>query len=314
MVDFQVSGPPSLTLGPGTQGTANLTVTASTYYSGSINATCTVSSLPGSTCAVTPVSPGAISAGSTVPLLAAVNLPANVAPETYSVNFNIHDVSGAPSHPLAISLTVQDFAVSSSTASQSITAGASTGSYNLTVQPVTTSFNSAITPAGQTTSGAYQLSVAPNPAGSSFPGAVSLSGPSGLPAGARCLFNPSTPVTPGSTAQSVVMTISTAAKQCESLPEFQSHLLRAVLAVAGNRDWLEYGGYSLPKAEGASAGRNDAASADLVVAFLGGVSNGGTTPPPAGKQPVTYQITVTGTSSGTAADAGQSAVVTLVVD
>jgi hypothetical protein len=37
-------------------------------------------------------------------------------------------------------------------------------------------------------------------------------------------------------------------------------------------------------------------------------------PPPAGKQPDTYQITVTGTSSGTAADAGQSAVVTLVVD
>ena len=180
-VDFQVSGPPSLTLGPGTQGTTNLTVTAATYYSGSINATCTVSSLPGSTCAVTPVSPVAISAGSTVPLLAAVNLRADVAPGTYSVNCNIHDVSGAPSHPLAISLTVQDFAVSSSTASQSITAGGSTSSYNLTVQPVTTSFNSAIT----------------------------LSCPSGLPAGAQRSFQPSTAITPGSAPVAAAMTILT---------------------------------------------------------------------------------------------------------
>jgi len=43
-----------------------------------------------------------------------------------------------------------------------------------------------------------------------------------------------------------------------------------------------------------------------------GVSNNGvTTPPP---NPVTYQVTVTGTSSGTPPEAGQSVVVTLVVD
>lgn len=504
--DFQVSGPQALTLAPGTQGAANVTVTASTYYSGSINATCTVSSLPGSTCAVTPVSPVAITAGSTVPLLATVSLPANAAPGTYSVNFNIHDVSGAPSHPLVVSLTVQDFAVSSSTASQSITAGGTTGSYNLTVQPVTMPFNGAITlscpsglpsggqcsfkpstaitpgnapvavamtiltsatttagtytvtvmgtsgslsrsttvslnvttsvgankdfqlaatlafpsgiaagvqaqakvsvtpnysgsinvhcdasaisaqclvmpanpvaisanspaavtitlnvpntiapgiyninlavadsagqpshtlqlpltvipdftvnsatpsqtlAAGQTTSGAYQLSVAPNPPGSSFPGAVSLSCPSGLPAGARCLFNPSTPVTPGNTAQSVVMTISTAASNASLDPDSNRVFYALCMLLPG----IVVGW----NAVGTPASRRRLRLFGVTTLFVlllsllscGGVSNGGSTAPPAGKQPVTYQITVTGTSSGTAADAGQSAVVTLVVD
>jgi hypothetical protein len=55
----------------------------------------------------------------------------------------------------------------------------------------------------------------------------------------------------------------------------------------------------------------------LLAALLiscGGVSSGGGTPPPKGNQPVTYLITVTGTSPGTASDAGQSVQVTLVVD
>ena len=47
----------------------------------------------------------------------------------------------------------------------------------------------------------------------------------------------------------------------------------------------------------------------------GGVSNGGNgTPPPSGGQPVTYHVTVTGTSAGTTPDAGQSVQVLLVVN
>ena len=45
-----------------------------------------------------------------------------------------------------------------------------------------------------------------------------------------------------------------------------------------------------------------------------GVSNGGSGGGGSGGNPVTYKVTVTGTSPGTAADAGQSTVVTLVVD
>jgi len=67
---------------------------------------------------------------------------------------------------------------------------------------------------GQTT-GAYQLTVAPNPPGSSFSGAVTLSCGLGLPQRAKCLFNPSTAITPGSSAQNVVMTISTTAATSE---------------------------------------------------------------------------------------------------
>jgi hypothetical protein len=44
----------------------------------------------------------------------------------------------------------------------------------------------------------------------------------------------------------------------------------------------------------------------------GGVSNGGGST--GGGVPTTYQITITGTSAGTPADSGQSAVVTLVVN
>jgi hypothetical protein len=81
---------------------------------------------------------------------------------------------------------IQDFSVNSATSSQTVTAGQ--------------------------TSGAYQLTVAPNPPGSSFPGAVTLSCPSGLPTGAQCAFSPSGAISLASGSQSVVMNISTAAK------------------------------------------------------------------------------------------------------
>ena len=86
--DFQVSGLPSLTLGPGAQGTVNLTVTASTYYGGNITSTCIVNLLPGANCSVTP-SPATVSAGSTVPLVATVNVPNNAAPGTYNVSVHV---------------------------------------------------------------------------------------------------------------------------------------------------------------------------------------------------------------------------------
>jgi len=49
------------------------------------------------------------------------------------------------------------------------------------------------------------------------------------------------------------------------LPNFAAELLRALLAVTGNCDWLECSRCSLSEARG---GRLDTASADLVFAFL----------------------------------------------
>ena len=176
--DFQVSVPPLLLAGPGTHGAADFTATASTYYSGNISSTCTAS-ISGSTCSVAP-SATAISPGSTVPLVATVAVPGNAAPGSYSVNVNVRDSSGIPSHSITFPLTIQDFGISSATPSQTVNPGATTGAYNLTVQAI----------------------------GSSFANAVTLSC-SGLPVGAQCVFQPATPVTPGSTPVAVAMTIVT---------------------------------------------------------------------------------------------------------
>jgi hypothetical protein len=110
------------------------------------------------------------------------------------------------------------------------------------------------------------------------------------------------------------MTISTAASNANLHSEFQSHLYALCLLLPGIVIGWNTVGTRFPKRRVQVLGVTMLLLLILSLLSCGGVSNGGTTPPPAGKQPVTYQITVTGTSSGTAADAGQSARVTLVVD
>src|SRR4029077_1649559 len=92
------------------------------------------------------------------------------------------DTDGTPNHSQTLSLTVaQDFVVTSSTPSQTVVAGQTSGPNALSVQPV----------------------------GSSFTGVVTLACTAGLPAGAQCAFSPAGPVTPGSSAVDVVMSIAT---------------------------------------------------------------------------------------------------------
>ncbi len=120
-------------------------------------------------------------------LTATINVPNNATAGAYNFQISTHDTSGAPSHAFTVSLTVaEDFLVTSSTSSQTVNAGQTSGPYSLTIQPVGSSFNSAVT-----------LSC------------------SGLPALAQCLFNPSTPVTPGNSAVDVVLNISTSTGDVE---------------------------------------------------------------------------------------------------
>jgi hypothetical protein len=181
--DYQLSGTQTLSLPPGGQAIANLTIAASTYYAGMVNASCDASALAGAICTLTPANPVTVSSGAQVPLTATIDVTNDAVPGTYNIKINTQDTTGAPSHSLTIALTVvPDFGVSSTTTPQTVTAGQTAGPYNVIVQPVGTSFN--------------------NP--------VTLSCTGGLPTGAQCSFTPN-PITPGNNAADVVLSIATAA-------------------------------------------------------------------------------------------------------
>jgi len=254
----------------GTAVTAKVSVTPN--YSGQINANCDASSIAGAQCSITPVNPVAITANTAAILTVSLSLPNNAAAKTDSVNVTVSDSSGEPSQslqpPLALTV-IEDFSLSSATPTQTVTAG--------------------------NTTGAYQLTVAPNPSGSSFDGAVTLSCSSdGLPAGAQCLFSPSTAQTPGNSAVDVVMTIATAATSA-NLPTSRSGAFDAVWGLFPGLvfSWV---GLSLisPKQKRFVTGL---ATAVLLVLFLpccSGISAGGSGG--SGGNPATYTITVVGTS------------------
>jgi hypothetical protein len=270
---------------PGSQQTAKISLTPN--YTGSANATCDATALSGTQCTLTPASPITFSA-SPVTITALINIPSNAAVGTYSINVNVQDASGSPSHSLALPFTViQDFTLSALTpATQTISSGQS-ANYNFSVLPV----------------------------GASFTNAVFLSC-SGGPAVSLCSFTPN-PITPGNGSAAVVMTITTTASSASNVkPSIYYALWLALPAVAflGTR--------SRRRRQGKLA-----YPASLLGLFLlgllvtscggggtngsgaGGDGGGGTQQQ--GTQPGTYTITVTG-SSGTLTH--QAATVTLVVN
>jgi hypothetical protein len=290
--DYSISGTQSLSLTPGGEGTANLKLTASPFYSGIINATCDASALSGAQCVLSPANSIVLATAGTANLVATMNVPNNALPGTYNINVNMQDTSGAPSHSFVVKIILaQDFILTSSTSSQTVTAGQTSGPYPLTIQPV----------------------------GSSFDGAVTLACSVGLPPQAQCIFSPSTPQTPGALAVDVVMSISTTASSTaarRAQPGQSSSQRSRLLPYAA---WLllpgiliSWGGTrNLKRRLQSWASITTLALLAVALVSCGGVSTGGGT---TGNQPVIYQITVTGTSAGTAPDAGQSALVVLVVD
>jgi hypothetical protein len=289
--DYIISGTQTLALAPGGQGTATLNLASSTFYAGRINASCDANAFSGAMCSLSPPNPIVVPSGGSAALTATINVPNNALPGAYDIHIVTQDTTGAPSHTATVKVTLaQDFVLTSSTPSQSVTAGQTSGPYNLTVQPV----------------------------GTSFTGAVILACSAGLPAQAHCSFSPSTPITPGNSAVNVVMSISTASKSAA----IRSH---------SKRVWMLYALYLMLPGIVVGCGAAGARCRKvkllrfgsitvLVLLTLsmfgcGGVSSGGGgTPPPAGSQPVTYHVTVTGTSAGTTPDVGQSVEVLLVVN
>jgi hypothetical protein len=287
--DYSLSGPATLSTVPAGEASASLKLSSLYSYSGSINSTCDVSAFPHAICALSPATAISLASGGTANLTATVNVPTDANPGTYNIKIKSLDTRGTPSHSLTIAVAVaQDFVLTSSTRSQTVKAGQSTGAYNLTIQPV----------------------------GSSFDSLVTLACPQGLPSGAQCNFSPSAPVTPGTSAVNVVMSIATSANG-------------AALKSREGRSWMVYATWfflpALAMISGSVRNRSQklrrlffaitALPFLLCLASCSGVSsagNGGTSPPP--NSGITYLVTVSGSSPGTPPTAGHSAIVTLIVD
>lgn len=285
--DYTISGTQTVTGTPGAQVQASLTLTSTYSYAGSINSTCDAIALTGAVCTVS--NPIALVSGGTVNLVAAISIPNSATPGTFAIKINTHDASGAPSHSATLTLTLaQDFSVASSTTAQTVTAGQTSGPYALTVQPV----------------------------GSSFTSAVTLACVHGLPAGAQCSFNPSGAVTPGNSAVDVVMSISTiqtgsnASHRKPNPFSATLFLLLPGIVIGASR-------FGDCKSKLTVRAFFIAGVMWLLIIMLAcaGASTGGTgSIGTSTSNPMTYKITVTGTSPGTVPDPGQSAMVTLVVD
>ena len=94
--DYQLSGPQTLSLPPGGQGTPALTFTASTYYTGLVNASCDASALAGTICTLSPANPLTVSTGAQVPLTATIDVTNDAVAGTYSIKINTQDTTGSP--------------------------------------------------------------------------------------------------------------------------------------------------------------------------------------------------------------------------
>ena len=177
--DYTISGTQALTTIPGVAATGNLTFKSIDSYSGTVDVACDVSALVGAHCVLSPAYPILIGNGASVALAATVNVPTSAVAGTYNIKLNTQDATGEPVHVWTLPVTVQDFAVGAITPPSQTVGGGQSATYNLSVVP----------------------------AGTAFTDAVTLSC-SGQPANSVCTFTPN-PVTPGSGAASVVLTIST---------------------------------------------------------------------------------------------------------
>ncbi len=172
---YTLGGPATL-FSAGGQVAAALTLTPTYFYTGEVDAGCSVAGLPGAQCVISPVNPIAVNYPTVALATATVTVPNNSAPGNYNVVITSQDLTGEPTSSLTIVLTVyQDFSLSTPTpATQTVSPG-QPATYNFSVQPL----------------------------GSAFSNAVTLSC-SGAPATSLCVFTPN-PVTPGSSSSAVVL-------------------------------------------------------------------------------------------------------------
>jgi hypothetical protein len=239
-------------------------------------------------CSLSPTNPVSVASGGTASLTATLTVPSTAIPGTYNINITTQDASGAPSHSFSVVLTVaQDFRLTSSTPSQRVTAGQTSGAY----KPECPARGRIV----------HRGSDACLLDRNSCRGAVHVQPTHGGYSRKLCGRSGDEYFDRG--------------KQDWSAAAFYSRLdvLCAVVDLARGRNRSKLGGRRAGRRRLRILGSIATLLFSGILLSCGAVSNGGSGLPK-GNQPVTYRITVTGTSAGTAVDAGRSARVTLVVD
>jgi len=181
-----VPSPATLTEPPGAASTpVSFQATGQGSFSQSVTLSCGFSpSISGASCVFTPGGAVNPTSASPVNMTASVIVPVGTTAGNYTVMLEA-TTAGAPAPKTAsfkVTVTAsEDFAVSSSTAGQTVAAGLTTSPYNLTITPT----------------------------GSAFAGVVTFSC-TGIPAGALCNFTPNS-VVPETNPSNAALTIATGA-------------------------------------------------------------------------------------------------------
>ncbi|MGA3348726.1 MAG: hypothetical protein ABSC33_06870 [Candidatus Sulfotelmatobacter sp.] len=184
VADYQLTGTQSLTINAGAQGTANLTITPTTFYVGSVNASCDASALADASCNVSPANPLLVNAGVAVPISVTITVASGAAPGLYNMTVATQDTSGNPNHSLTIGVTVP--------------ASIGTGTSNAFQLATTQAFPAAEYPGAQTSA---KVSVTSN-----YSGSVTASCDASAFAG-QCSVTPENPVSI-STGKATILTLT----------------------------------------------------------------------------------------------------------
>jgi hypothetical protein len=161
--DYQLSGAPSISINAGSQSTATLTITPSTFYVGSVNASCNPSTLAGPKCTLAAANPISVNEGIAVPVTATITVPSGAAIGVYNMTFAAQDTSGTPNHSFPFAVTVPPAPADSFqlAAAQAFPAAVDAGSQTTAKVGVTANYSGSVNAACDASALSGQCSVTP---------------------------------------------------------------------------------------------------------------------------------------------------------
>ena len=163
VADFHLSGTQSLNITAGGQAAANLSITPSVFYAGSVNGSCNITAIAGATCTISPVNPIPVNDGSPEPVALIITVPSSATPGIYNVTLAAQDLSGFPSHSFTTAVTVpsaagSDFQLATT---QAFPASVDAGSQTTAKISITPNYSGTVTASCDATSFSGQCSITP---------------------------------------------------------------------------------------------------------------------------------------------------------